>query len=799
MKEPSLTNQELLDENSRLRRRIQELEGVGEALRASTLTAERYLNVVAEIIISIDRSAKITLLNDSGHKLLGYHPGELIGKNWFEIGLPVENSSEVLAVFSKLMNGELEHVETFENDVKTKSGALRRILWHNTLLKDGEGTITGLLSSGEDITERQQAEDALRVSEKDLKESQRIAHVGSWRLNVATNQVVWSEELYKMYGFDPALPPPPYTEHMKLFTSESWEILSTALAHSRDTGVPYELELKTVRKDGSNGWLWVRGETEADAKGKTVSLWGAAQDITSRKQAETALAAEKERLAVTLRCIGDGVITTDTQGNIVIMNKVAEKLTGWRLSEAQGKPLMTVFHIVNEQTRLPGENPAEKVLATGGIVELANHTLLISRDGTERVIADSGAPIMDLDSVTIGVVLVFRDMTEKQKLLDVIQRTDKLDSLGVLAGGIAHDFNNMLAGIFGYIDLALESTTDKQVTEYLNKSLGVFRRAKDLTQQLLMFSKGGAPQRKTSELAPLIKECVSFVLSGSKVACDYAIDEDLWLADFDNNQIGQVIDNLVINAQEAMPLGGKIVISAKNAVMKEGEQLLLKAGMFIKLSIADTGIGIPADLLKNIFDPFFTTKQKGHGLGLATCYAIVQKHEGSIEVESVMGKGSTFHVFLPASQRVTVQAVSRAAVSHTGRGKILIMDDEPAIREVLGCFLKSMGYTTCEAKDGEEALRLYTEAAMSGSPIDGAFFDLTIPGGMGGKETVAQLRKHAPHLPVYASSGYSEDPVMARPAEYGFTDSIRKPYRKEELAAMLGRHTTKDTSGGTIP
>lgn len=191
----------------------------------------------------------------------------------------------------------------------------------------------------------------------------------------------------------------------------------------------------------------------------------------------------------------------------------------------------------------PCENPAEKVLASGGIVELENHTLLISKDGTERIIADSGAPIIDQESSTIGVLLVFRDMTEKQKLIDALQRTDKLDSLGVLAAGIAHDFNNMLAGIFGYIYLAREINTDKKVSKYLDKSMSVFSRAKDLTQQLLTFSKGGTPQRKTSELGPLIRECASFAPSGSKVACDFAIANALWLADFDKNQIGQVIDN----------------------------------------------------------------------------------------------------------------------------------------------------------------------------------------------------------------------------------------------------------------
>ncbi|MBU1106302.1 MAG: PAS domain S-box protein [Candidatus Riflebacteria bacterium] len=665
MKETSLTNQELLDENSRLTRRIQELQQAYDNMAAGTKelqhSEEKYRLLFAsagDAIFVNDEQTRILAANPFACELLGYTHAEMMLMNASQVDSKAEYGKASFRAARLMELGSL----TFETEHQRKDGSL----------------------------------------------------------------------------------------------------------------VPTEVTARLISWEGK------------------PAIMSICRDLTERKQVERALAAEKERLAVTLRSIGDGVITTDTQGNVVIMNEVAEKFTGWLQSEAQGKTLTTVFRIINEGTRLPCENPAEKVLTTGGIIELANHTLLVSRDGTERIISDSGAPIMGQDGVIIGVVLVFRDMTEKQKLFTDIQRADKLDSLGVLAGGIAHDFNNLLAGIFGYIDLALASTTDAKITGYLDKAMSVFSRAKDLTQQLLTFSKGGAPQRKKSELGSLIRDCASFALSGSNVACDYVIDKDLWLADFDKNQIGQVIDNLVINAQHAMPMGGRIVISAKNFVIKDGENPLLKAGMFIKLSIADTGIGIQPDLLKRIFDPFFTTKQKGHGLGLATCYAIVQKHDGCIEVESVMGKGSTFHVFLPASQQETEQSVSQISISHKGSGRILIMDDEPSIKDILGYLLKEMGYTILEAKDGEEALRLFAEAASKGTPIDGAFFDLTIPGGMGGKETIVQLRKQYPNIPVYASSGYSENPVMARPTEYGFTDSLRKPYRKDELAAMLNRHASKD-------
>jgi len=512
-------------------------------------------------------------------------------------------------------------------------------------------------------------------------------------------------------------------------------------------------------------------------------------DITERRKNEESIAAEKERLAVTLRSIGDGVITTDTLGNVVIMNKVAEELTGWQQAEAQGKPLTFVFTSINEISRQPLENPVVKVLATGIIIERSNQTLLVSRDGTERIISDSAAPIKDKDSKTIGVVLVFRDMTEKQKMLENMQRIDKLDSVGILAGGIAHDFNNLLGGIFGYLDMARERcTSDSLALKYLDKALTVFDRAKDLTQQLLTFSKGGVPKRKTGQIGKLVRENAAFVLSGTNVSCAFNIAGDLRLCDYDENQIGQVIDNIVLNAQQAMPLGGTLTISVSNIYLNNDHDSSFPGGDYIRISIRDTGVGIPQDMLKRIFDPFFTTKQKGNGLGLATCYSIIQKHDGYIDVESVPGKGSTFNIFLPASQTGSLQDISQPASEHKGKGSILIMDDEDFMREIVVDMLHAMGYSSIVARSGEEALALCAEAVKKGLDVRAAFFDLTIPGGMGGKEAICPFREKFPGIPVFAASGFSEDPVMARPTDFDFTDSIRKPFKKNELAEMLNRH-----------
>ncbi len=537
-------------------------------------------------------------------------------------------------------------------------------------------------------------------------------------------------------------------------------------------------------------------------KGRTL-LYALVHDITDHKRVEEALITEKERLAVTLRSIDDGVITTDTQGAVVLMNKAAEEMTGWPLAEAEGTPLTDVFRIINEHTRQPCENPVEKVLRTNANVEIANHTLLISRKKKERIIADSAAPIHDKARRIIGVVLVFRDITGKQKMLEAMQRSEKLDSLGVLAGGIAHDFNNLLSGIFGYIDMArTRSGSDELLNSYLDGALEANSRARDLTQQLLTFSKGGTPRRRPVSLEPFLKKNVKFALSGSNVTSQFDIADQLGCCEVDEHQMAQVIDNIIINAQQAMPGGGTIFISAHGIECRKDVPARIRKGKYCRISIRDHGPGIPAKQLKRIFDPFFTTKEKGSGLGLAICHSIIQQHDGVIDVESEPQKGTTFHIFLPISdQQVTEPSpFSPSAVSwHNGQGHILIMDDEAAIREVLSTMLEAMGYTVSEVTDGREALKALREKDEKKKSIDAVILDMTVPGGMGGMETIAEIRRTHPTLPVFASSGYAENPTMSQPVQYGFTDSLSKPYTIADLTELLNQHLTPKDGRPPIP
>lgn len=502
---------------------------------------------------------------------------------------------------------------------------------------------------------------------------------------------------------------------------------------------------------------------------------------------ENKLKESEQWLATTLKSIGDGVITTNTEGIVTFMNPVAETLTGWTQEEAVGNPLSEVFHIINEETRECCENPFEKI-KTGLVVGLANNTVLVARDGTERLIADSGAPISD-DHAILGSVLVFRDVTEKRRMEEDILRlkTEKMESIGILAGGIAHDFNNILTAILGNISLAkVHMNADNEVYRILKEAEKASLRARHLTQQLLMFSKDGAPVRKPACIGELLQDTAEFALRGSSIRCEFCIPDDLWPVNIDTGQISQVINNLIINAAQAMPHGGVVEVHAENVSAGEEEGLSLQNGDYVKISIVDEGIGIPEENMQKIFDPYFTTKRKGSGLGLTTAYSIIKNHDGYIHAASLLGKGTVFYLWLPAStQEVVREEIVPAVPLMEGKGRILLMDDDESILGVTRDVLTHLGYEVVFARDGLEAVDAYENAQKTAMTFDVVIVDLTIRGGLGGKETIRKLMEIDPDVKAIVSSGYSNNPVITNFKKYGFSGAVAKPYSVEELSRIL--------------
>ena len=523
------------------------------------------------------------------------------------------------------------------------------------------------------------------------------------------------------------------------------------------------------------------------------------RDVTERKRFEQEIAAEKESLAVTLRAIGDGVITCDVDGKVIMMNSEAEKLTGWTLQEAIGQPLKSVFDVtVDLAAQAKAQKSGYRSEAQSILVTLPETVTLTSRDGIERVIEQVGSPIREKNEIS-GVVLVFRDITERQRSEAERRKAETLEQLGLLAGGIAHDFNNLLTAIIGNISLAsLLLPPDDEMATRLDDAKNASMRARDLAQQLLTFARGGAPIKKAASITKLIQDTVSFSLRGSRNRSVFGFDDDVAPAEIDAGQISQVIANLVVNADQAMPNGGTIYVSCDNFCYDVNDVLIpdLAPGDYVRVRIRDEGVGIPEKYLKRIFDPYFTTKPKGNGLGLATAYSIIKNHNGLMTVESRVHLGSTFTIYLPAAieqeEEIPIEAPAKLTPELSGTGRVLVVDDEDAIRDLVEFTLTRLGYEVSQAATALQGVELYQEKLRVGKRFDLVILHLTLPGGMGGKEALKKLLEIDPTVNAIVSSGYATDATMSRYQDFGFRGCIAKPYEAAELGKIV--HETIESS-----
>ncbi|MGA1867526.1 MAG: PAS domain S-box protein [bacterium] len=505
-------------------------------------------------------------------------------------------------------------------------------------------------------------------------------------------------------------------------------------------------------------------------------------DINKRKQMEKALMESEAKYSTLVEQARDGVFIVQDK-HLQFLNKAMTEITGYTARELIGQPFSHILAQISKEQI----SQRYKLRLAGEEVPSCYETKFKCKDKSVKEVEVSlglihyhGKP---------AVMGIARNISERKKIQKELHKAQRLESLGFLAGGIAHDFNNLLTSIMGNLSLAeLYSHNGGNVIEVLSKAKKASNQAKMLTQQLLTFSKGGAPIKKVASISSLLKNTASFTLSNSQIKLTLLIPDDLWWIKIDEAQIVQTIHNLIINAEQSMSKGGTITISAENITIGVKDCVPLNDGHYIKISITDEGSGIKEEHLSKIFDPYFTTKPKGTGLGLAITYSIIKNHEGHIIAESEMGVGTTFHIYLPAlEKRIFKEPKPKREIVRHSKGNILLMDDYQNLREMIGEMLGYLGYNVKHAKNGYEAIALFKDAKDSPQAFDAVILDLTVPGGVSGEEVMREILQIDPTAKGIVSSGYSNNPVMSKFKQYGFCGVVVKPYGITELSETLDK------------
>jgi two-component system, cell cycle sensor histidine kinase and response regulator CckA len=553
----------------------------------------------------------------------------------------------------------------------------------------------------------------------------------------------------------------------------------------RLAGETSSYEVRIRKQDNSYLSASITG-TPFYEKEVVVGMLATYTDLTERKRFEENLRQGEKlyRSLVEQLPFVTYIFVNTPKPKVTYVSPQSTQLLGLPPEDCMAEPLLWYTHL----------HPDDKPIMINSYAESSKQLSMfqmeyrfIRPDGRTLWIRDTATPILDENNQLLFYQGVAEDITTEKKTVEEQLIAGKLESLGQLAGGIAHDFNNLLTAVLGSLALIkLTVPNDTEIVEYVENAETASLRARDLTKQLLTFAKGGTPVKQVSDLRQLLKEVVQPILNGATVQPHFEITPDLWFCEVDSGQISRVIQNLVTNAVQAMPEGGTLLIKAENLTLAEKAVATLKADNYVKISLKDEGVGIKSENLALIFDPYFTTKPTAVGLGLAVCYSIIKQHNGIIEVESKVGQGATFHIYLPA--KIGVSLISPVPVIPPAyKKRILIMDDDTMIRKSLRSLLNRLGYNVEEAANGAEAISMYQNALNNAQKFDVIIMDLTVPDGMGGKEATRRILEIEPTAAIIVSSGYSDDPIMSNYQEYGFIDVLPKPYNLKNLIASLDR------------
>jgi PAS domain S-box-containing protein len=752
-----------------------------EQLRAENAYRKPIEEAMLAGVAAADFVGKLIYVNSAFCKMVGWTEEELIGAMPPHPFWPPEEIKNITDDFQGRRSALKEHTES-EYRFQRRNGERFSVLVRSSILNDGHGNKIGIVSTFTDITNQKLSESKLLESHNLLKS-----------IIDGTTDAIHLRDLEGRYlmintsgaRFLGKSPEEIIGKHMSEFFSHEFvrkfeELDQKTLKSDKiETG-----ENKITINGVDHIFLTTRGLLR-NHENKITGFFGISRNITEKKLAENILQQSEERLAAVIDNSTSVIHMKDLSGKYLLINKKFEDLFHISKKDIIGKTSYDVFPIeiaaklrANDQKVIKNKIPIE-------------FDETVPQDDGLHDYLSVKFPLLDNKGEVYAICGIATDITDRKSREEDQMKIEKLESLGLLAGGIAHDFNNILTAILGNISLATSFVESReQLLSRLGEAERATLRASELAQQLLTFSKGGTPVKKMVSIQSLIEHSVQFVLTGSNVQSQLFFQEGLWPVEADEGQMNQVIQNLVINAKQAMPSGGTIRIEAKNLVIEENEglEMGLRKGNYLSISIQDQGTGIAKEHLSKIFDPYFTTKTKGSGLGLSITHSIIRRHKGYITAESKPGGGTTFFIYLPASPQSSVhnEKVETEVMTH-GQGRVLVMDDDESVLNVAAGILRHLGYEVNVARGGTEAVQMYKKAKNSDYPFDIVITDLTVPGDIGGVETLRRIREIDPQAIVIVSSGYSNDPAMAKFKKFGFSDSLKKPYRAFEVSQAVKR------------
>lgn len=757
-----------------------------ESLRRSEKLFRRFVEMSNDGISIIDREGLVVEWNKTLEDISGLKSEDALGKYIWDVQYSLLTKekknpdiyNKIKSISKQLLDDGYSAIanQIMESELLNSNGVVKIIQTKAFPIDNENGHTIGSIIR--DVTEQKRIEQTLKEERDRLETITRNMGV-SMAVISRDYRTIWANGVLKrMFGED-IEGKICYETYRNLDSVCSECGIKKVFEENSDS---YVYEYSSKNPDRSVSWFQTIVNAIRDKDGEIISALELIIPITELKMAQEALRKSEEEYRTLFESTLDPIIVFNPKGSITQINQAGVNMFGYDSPvELIGKYIVDMFFDKSKVKIYKDQIEKDGYLKN---IELE----LIKKDGSIIYALTSTKVVYNDHGEIIRYEGFFKDITERHRMEEDLIKVQKLESIGLFAGGIAHDLNNILTPILGNISLSRIQKNHEKIAERLLEAEKATLMARDLTQQLLTFSKGGAPIRRPTSISDILKDSLSFALRGTNVRSKLSIPDDLWVVDIDEGQISQVITNIILNADQAMPNGGTIEIKAENIFINEEKNLPLKSGEYIRISIKDQGIGISEEFLQRIFDPYWTTKKIGSGLGLATSYSIIKNHDGYIDVESQLRAGTTFYIYLPAlSEMVLAKKEEQIYEPIMGKGNILVMDDDDMIRELATKMLESMGYSMTLARDGGEAFRLYQEAMELGHPYDAVVLDLTVPGAMGGKEAMRLFLRADPYVKAIVSSGYSNDPIMSEYKKYGFKAVIAKPYKVREFSEVLDK------------